>query len=102
LDQSSIAYYDNLAREYVKEFPRSSLSDELSIKDQWEQAKKTLEIAKKVVYTGIKENEKPSEEYKKKGYTACRRQMALGGYRLADYFREIFGSSTENMLRESQ
>jgi hypothetical protein len=85
------------------------LAEDLKIKDQWEQAKKTYDLAKKYAYTGIKEGEAPSEEYKKKGWDVSRREITLAGYRLADYFKEIFHKSDAlppyadlNQLRNTQ
>ena len=52
-------------------------------------ARRIYDIAVKYVYTGITENEYPSENYKETRYEICKSQIALAGYRLADWLKEI-------------
>ena len=93
MDQTSIDYYENFAKTFVSENSRSKLAEDLAIKDQWLQAKKSFDIAVNWVYKGIKENDKPTAEYLSTRYVICKREMALAGYRLADNLKEIFHSS---------
>jgi len=86
---ASINYYQNIADEIIKQFPRSSLSADLAIKDQWKIADKNFEVAVNYAYKGIKEGDKPTDEYLDTRYEICKRQMALAGYRLADMLKEI-------------
>ena len=65
------------------------MKDDLAVKDTNEMAKRTYNIAVEYVYKGIKENDHPSEEYKKTRYEKCKSQIALAGYRLADWLKEV-------------
>ncbi len=51
-------------------------------------AKQTYDVAVQHVYTDIHENEVPSEEYKSSRFEVCKRQIALAGYRLADWLKK--------------
>lgn len=50
-----------------------------------EWATEGLNIAKAVVYPGVQENVMPSDEYVALAQATAERQIAKGGYRLADY-----------------
>ena len=89
LNQNTINKYQGIADTIVKQFPRSSLQKELSMTNQFEIAKMTFEIAVNSAYKGIKENEKPSDEYLRTRFEICKRQIALAGYRLADMLKQI-------------
>ncbi len=71
------------------------LREELAIKDLAEMGKRTYEMAVNFAYKGIKENEYPSDEYKQTRYEKCKYQIALAGYRLADWLREALGTPNE-------
>ncbi len=74
------------------------LKEELAIKDPWIMAKRTYEIAVKYAYGGIKENETPTKEYKEKGYAKCKFQIALAGYRLADWLKEAVAAEPNEQV----
>lgn len=93
LTQASINKYQGFAAEITKKFTRAVLKDDLAITDHWAQAKKTFEIAVNYAYKGIKEKETPSPEYLAKGYEQCQRQIALAGYRLADFLKTAIQES---------
>jgi hypothetical protein len=48
-------------------------------------------LADDIVYVGIKENKKPSDDYEQKKEALCRRQAVLAGYRLAALLNDILG-----------
>jgi len=48
-----------------------------------------LALAKAVVYPGVTENQMPSDEYIAVAQQTAERQIAKGGYRLADYLIKL-------------
>jgi len=60
-------------------------------------AKYLHEIAVNYVYKGIKEDDYPSDDYKKTRYQICRKLIALGGYRLADWLKEAFQAEADEL-----
>ncbi len=58
-------------------------------------AKNTFDIAVNYAYKGIHENDTPTKEYLESRYVQCKRQIALAGYRLADYLKKVFVDSEE-------
>jgi hypothetical protein len=96
LNQTAIDKYQAIADQIVSQFPRSSLESDLEEKDQWKIAKKHLQLAIDYAYNGIKENDKPSEEYKNSRFEICKKQIALAGYRLADMLKDIVFSMEES------
>ncbi len=73
------------------------LSEDLAIKDPWVMGKRTYDIAVNYAYTGITENTSPSKEYKEKGYAKCKAQIALAGYRLADWLKEVLNAEPDTV-----
>ena len=55
-------------------------------------AKRTYELAVNYAYKGIKEGDVPSQEYLTTRYEICKRQIALAGYRLADFLKGAFAA----------
>ena len=56
-------------------------------------AKRTYEMAVHFTYGGITEGETPSAEYLQTGWEKCQFQIALAGYRMADWLKEGFHES---------
>ncbi len=67
-------------------WPRSAFSEELSHPDSQEWAEESVAIAERHVYKGVQEHTelKKDDVYVKKAVEVVERQIALGGYRLAD------------------
>ena len=95
LTNGGIQLYESFAKNITKQFTRQSLKDDLKEKDQWKMAKKFHEMAIKYAYGGIKEGGKPTKDYLNSRYEICKRQIALAGYRLADYLNEVYYSLIE-------
>lgn len=93
LSKASIDMYKDFAKDIVKEYPRSALSEELSVTDPWEMAKDIFDIAVQYAYTNIKEGEEPTDGYIESRYLICEKLIALAGYRLADYIEDAFNAN---------
>lgn len=87
-----------MAEEYIKEFPREDIPEFSDSKDfkQWIEESHT--IAKDFIYSEIKYDTKPSEEYMKKAYEIIKRRIALGGYRLAEIIKKIKDSHDNHII----
>ncbi|CAG9319418.1 unnamed protein product [Blepharisma stoltei] len=73
---------------------KQDLASELAIKELSLWQYDTYRIAIDYAYYGIKPNEKPSEEYLKRGWKIVLKQLALGGYRLANLLISLFGQTS--------
>ena len=71
-------------------YTRAALAEDLAITDRMEWTRRAYRIAVEHGYAGIKANESPSKEYLSENWPIVMRQMALGGYRLADELRKIY------------
>ena len=97
MNENTIKKYQEIAKKITTQFPRSSLQNELNIKDQWKIAKTNYDIAVNFAYKGINENEAPSENYLNTRFEICKKQIALAGYRLADMLKEINFSNADDV-----
>jgi hypothetical protein len=59
--------------------------------DKW--AQESFELSKSNVYTGIKENQAIPQDYIDKNQIAIQKQIVLGGLRLANVIKTVFGSA---------
>lgn len=59
------------------------------------------QIIKDFVYKSIKEGERPSDEYMAAAKSMCRRQVALGGYRLAITIDQIYKTYLNNRAKDT-
>ena len=91
--------YDKLmviADEVLEEFPRSKLNDQLKLKtfDEWVES--IGKKAKKDVYQDLNlhSGDKITDEYLAQAQLIVREELALGGYRLADWLVLHLGKST--------
>lgn len=84
LSQTSWDLLNEYAELMMKENPRSSLEKELAFKDPADWCLQSFEEAIGTVYDGIKQYERPSQEYLDKAWTLIKKQIALSGYRLSD------------------
>lgn len=83
-----------LAKQFAEEIPRSALAKELSNKDVSSWARESYYKSKYEVYGPLLDNMTQTieitKEYRDKSYELVKRQLVLGGYRLADLLTEIF------------
>lgn len=93
LTNSSAAQFSAFASQFMNNYTRFDLADELSETDQEIWTIDAFHLAVTDVYGGIKENQRPSDEYLANGWKVAARQIALGGYRLADLLRQLYGPS---------
>jgi len=63
----------------------------MSINEISEWSYDTYHIAVESAYMDIKYDQKPTEEYINKAWETTKRQLALGGYRLAKLLKELYG-----------
>ena len=84
--------YESNTTKIIKKYPRNTLKKELDNLDpKLTYAKEANDIATTFAYT-IAKNAIPSEEYLKKARELSQKQIALGGYRLADVLNNFFSS----------
>eukprot|EP00347_Sterkiella_histriomuscorum_P023418 403334716 len=85
------------ANMFTSDNPRDSFTDLNAPTNDWHL--ESSQLAKDYVYTGIVEGQKPSQEYIDIGFKVAKRQIAKGGYRLADLLVKLLG---DNKLQESK
>ena len=85
--QTQISEY---AAKVEKEIPRSSLENVNNAEPRiWSSESHKLAITH--AYVGIAPHQKPSDVYRTQAQTIIVKQLALGGYRLADLLNELLG-----------
>jgi hypothetical protein len=82
------------AANVTKDFPISSFTEQLKLKDVALWAEESYNMSTRITYVGIQEGTKPTTNYLKAGQTAARERLALAGYRLAQALEEAFRPST--------
>lgn len=75
----------------MEKFPRNSLKD-VAINNTKEIIENTQLYAKSVVYMGIKEKDKPSENYISSSFKLTQKLLATAGYRLTDKLKDLLKS----------
>jgi hypothetical protein len=90
LSQQSRAQLEEQAKEFMETYSRSDLAPQLSETDREVWAYDIFHEALESVYADIQESSSPSQAYLKRGWGVVVRQIALGGYRLADLLKEVF------------
>ena len=68
-------------------------ADEWQVYNVTQWAVDSFDLTKYAVYSGIKENHGPDDEYVSKNQFLIQRQIVLGGLRLANIIFNIFGYS---------
>ncbi len=80
----------SFAIDIQNDFPKSSMTSEISNLEPMDWAREGFDLAVNRVHQGIQERGVPSEEYKTKTQEVSGRRIALAGYRLAAILREAF------------
>jgi hypothetical protein len=70
---------------------KESLAEEISVNKISDWSYNTYHSAIEGAYLDVKYNQKPTEEYINKAWETTKRQLALGGYRLAKLLEELYG-----------
>lgn len=97
LSQESQDTLKSMADKLMAENTREDLKKELEIKDIYQWAQDSYQLGVDYVYQNIKQYEKITEDgdYTTGARPIVHRQIALGGYRLADVLAEAFESRWE-------
>ncbi|HZI19204.1 MAG TPA: S1/P1 nuclease [Pyrinomonadaceae bacterium] len=89
LDEATRARLRSLADELMKQYPAGKLPEAANYHPHaWVAESNTL--ARRQVYTGIREGEVPSAEYTAAARNLSRQRIALAGYRLAGLLNSLF------------
>ncbi len=89
LDAAGQALIRQLADEVMKANPAESFT-ELKDLDPHTWIVESNTLARQFVYTGIKENDAPTQSYTEQAQKISSRRLALAGYRLAAVLNELF------------
>ena len=89
-----------IVQNIIEEYPRSKYEDRIKILDERKWAKESNEISKQFVYDGIKSGDTPSQDYIDRGRHVINEQLAIAGYRLADYIISIKPYRGDSLVRE--
>ena len=97
LTEASYQKLQGYAQNLTAEYPRSSLVSELNKKTVDEWVNEGGEKARTSAYWNqkIKSGDTLSDQYVTQGQNMARKQLALGGYRLADWLMEIYGKKLD-------
>lgn len=90
--------YEKFAKAVCKAYPRSSLKDELKVKDVDKWSDGSYQLARLAYFTNcqddtegyMKQGGNISPQYEKRAEAIVMKQLALAGYRLADVLNSIF------------
>ncbi len=91
LSEDGARLLTSLARDIEHEFDADTLN-ELRLHPRAEQwAVESFQMAREIAYNGIEPGAVPSDSYVARAQHACRRRLALAGYRLARLLNEALG-----------
>jgi len=96
LSQSDAQAMSVNAGAMMNQFTRADLADELSETDRTIWTIDAFHLAIQYVYGGISVNQRPTDEYLTQGWALAAKQITLGGYRLADLLKQIYGGAAYN------
>jgi len=100
LNQSSLEFFENFGVGLMQEFPRTAFSDELAIDDPLGWTDSVYLDAVEFAYELLPSDFVLGTAYQQTTYEVCRRNIALGGYRLADKIVEALGNQTVVVVEE--
>jgi hypothetical protein len=92
LSSDSAAQLSSMADQFITNFTRYDLANELQETDREVWTIDAFHLAVNEVYSGINEYERPSSEYLARGWQVAARQITLGGYRLSDLLKQLYSS----------
>lgn len=88
LSDEETAAFDALAKQFVSDNPLDPAM--LQYDGFMALCEESFQVARSAAYEGVEEDETPPEAYLERGRAVVGRQLALGGYRLADLLNSIF------------
>lgn len=100
LEEKGWKKIETYSKELMEENPRSKFDEELKKDKTGDWILESKKICEKVVYNGVTEGGKITQEYRLKAKDLIRRQLTLGGYRLADTIIKTF--SNEEVFKTVQ
>lgn len=103
LTQEEYQWLTGWSQDIMDIWPYVKLQDQITKNwnaDLWVQ--EGFEISSTFVYEGLKENEDPSQDYQLEAKRIVKRQLALGGYRLANQIVYIYNKHMDPSKREKQ
>lgn len=90
LSQESWNDLFSIAEQIMYTYPRSSLQDELKLKNPADWCLGSFEDAVDYAYDGVTEGQAPSQEYVQRAWQVIQRRIALAGYRLSDTISSLY------------
>jgi len=86
--KSALIYLNETANEISKEYPKSKFSaKQIEETNVTKISLEGLQIAKEYAYSDINPSESPSSDYINSRYEIIKQQIALSGYRLAEFIK---------------
>ena len=80
----------SIAQSIMYKYPRSSLADDLKLKNPADWCLGSYEDAVEYAYDGVTYNQAPSQDYINRAWEVIQRRIALGGYRLSDTISSLY------------
>jgi len=93
LSSSDWSYLGTQSSTLTAKYPTSFFPDLKNDYKSWDD--ESFEISQHYVYTGITENTVPSDAYLEQGVAIAEQQIVKAGYRLANLFETMWGTSEE-------
>ncbi len=91
-EMDDFEYYIKHADMIAEMHPESEYTGKIEIQNSIKWNNEGREITMKNLYPeDLKQNQQPSEEYEEMALNIAQKQMALSGYRMAEFLNEIFG-----------
>jgi len=90
LSDESRALIESIAKNYTASYTRADLAEDLKEQDRVMWSYDIFHDALDFVYDDITTSSTPSQAYLNRGQSIVHKQIALGGYRLADMLKEVF------------
>lgn len=94
LSSAGYAALNSTARDLMNEYPISTFTEELKEFSAKKWAEESFGYARDFVYSAAEAPAPLADAYVKQAMKLCRRQVALGGYRLAQVLQSVFGCQT--------
>jgi len=94
LNKTAYKKLEDMASEVELKYPRKYFGDRLLIKDPFQWTSESYNLATKYVYPFFEDHENITVAYQDMALELIMQQIALGGYRLADFFLNAYVNYT--------